>query len=941
MRLVRKGWQVVIFLMLVPSWLMGQTDREFWFAAPEVSYEYTVPSPLAGTGRDRPVNLRISTFETSSQVIVDQPANPAFTPIALTVIPGSTTLINLTPFIDLLENKPADAILNRGLRIRASGPVNAAYYIDNPQNAAVYTLLGRNALGYRFMIPSQFRFKNYPLSVPSARNSFDIVATLDSTTVHIVPSHAIAGHAAGDTFAIVLNRGQTWEGRAVSEEALEHLGGTVLWANRPIAVTITDDAIEIPDGNGVSVDAAGDQLIPEELCGKRYIHMGGACAFPGGQRVYVYALADNTAVDTNGAYDATINRGEYLEVLRHESPTGGPLQAGYLESTKPVLVYNFSGRCAPPVGSQAGSCLVPPLNCTGTRKVTMSPSEPTGGEDFRFSVITHNGNQGAFVITGNPVITLPPAFFGPVPGTGGEWVMSGWGSGVGMWPNGMTRIISNTAGPFLLSYYDSELETYSEIAYISDFGGLNLGPDITACPGDSVVLETGFGRQHYLWNTGDTTETITVHNSGTYWVTINDPDCILSDTIQVSFAQVPPLNLGNDRLLCQGDSVLLAAGPGYTNFLWNTGASTPSIFVSAAGEYRLRAGREGCYVYDTVLVTLVQGINAGPDWAMCPGDSIWLDAGPGMNTYLWSNGAPTQAVWATSAGEWRVTASVQSCTFRDTVTVGLLPHPVIDLGADTLLCSGQSVVLDAGFCTGCTYQWSELSTGQPNIGTNQTHTASSPGIYSVNVTAPNGCTGKDTITITTGQPLVVGVTISTPNTAVCAGTPVTFTTTATNAGNSPAYQWKVNAANAANATNATYAYTPANGDQIRCMLTSSLTECVSNNPATSNVITLSVSPQSAVGISISATANPVCAGMAVTFIATPLNGGTNPSYQWKVNGVNTGVNYPSYTYIPANGDSVMCTVMSHEPCAMNNPAISNTIVISHLPAPAVSLTACF
>jgi uncharacterized protein (TIGR02145 family) len=71
----------------------------------------------------------------------------------------------------------------------------------------------------------------------------------------------------------------------------------------------------------------------------------------------------------------------------------------------------------------------------------------------------------------------------------------------------------------------------------------------------------------------------------------------------------------------------------------------------------------------------------------------------------------------------------------------------------------------------------------------------------------------------------------------------------------------------------------------------------------------------------------VCAGETVTFTATPVNGGISPGYQWKVNGTNAGANLPVYSFVPLNGDQVMCVVTSGIPCVANNPASSNSITM--------------
>ncbi|MCX6249859.1 MAG: PKD domain-containing protein [Bacteroidetes bacterium] len=163
---------------------------------------------------------------------------------------------------------------------------------------------------------------------------------------------------------------------------------------------------------------------------------------------------------------------------------------------------------------------------------------------------------------------------------------------------------------------------------------------------------------------------------------------------------------------------------------------------------------------------------------------------------------------------------------------------------------------------------------------------------------------------------------------MCDGTTVTFTATSVNEGSNPSYQWQVNGINAGTnspsfaytpanndmvncilTSSITFAYTPVNNDMVNCILTSSIT-CPTSNPATSNIINMTVNPLMPVSVTVSASANPVCEGTTVTFSATPVNEGSNPSYQWQVNGINAGTNSPSFAYTPANNDMVNCILTS-------------------------------
>ena len=189
------------------------------------------------------------------------------------------------------------------------------------------------------------------------------------------------------------------------------------------------------------------------------------------------------------------------------------------------------------------------------------------------------------------------------------------------------------------------------------------------------------------------------------------------------------------------------------------------------------------------------------------------------------------------------------------------------------------------------------------------------------------------------NPVITPSVSITPSTAdtICAGTPVTFTTTSSGGGTAPLYQWIKNGSIVD--TGSSYTYTPANGDSIRCILTGS-DPCTLPASISSNIITMLVNPVITPSVSItSSTSDTICAGTPVTFTATSSAGGTAPFYQWLKNGsiADTG---SSYSYVPVNGDSVRCVLTGSSPCTIPSTAGSNSIimVVDTLSIPAISVT---
>jgi hypothetical protein len=239
----------------------------------------------------------------------------------------------------------------------------------------------------------------------------------------------------------------------------------------------------------------------------------------------------------------------------------------------------------------------------------------------------------------------------------------------------------------------------------------------TFCAGGSVTLTASSGSS-YLWSTGATTQAIAASASGNYSVTVtNASGCSAPSAPTTVTANANPtasITAGGPTTFCPGGSVTLTASSG-SSYLWSTGATTQSISASTSGSYSVTvANASGCSATSTPTTVTVNAnpavpvITADGPTTFCAGGSVTLTA-PASPAYLWSNGATTQSIIASTSGNYVVTVTNASgCSATSApapVTVNALPTPSIAVNGPLTYCqSFSSTSLNASPQTGTWYR---------------------------------------------------------------------------------------------------------------------------------------------------------------------------------------------------------------------------------------------
>jgi hypothetical protein len=260
--------------------------------------------------------------------------------------------------------------------------------------------------------------------------------------------------------------------------------------------------------------------------------------------------------------------------------------------------------------------------------------------------------------------------------------------------------------------------------------------------------------------------------------------------LRITIVDLPKTELQEEAAICEGENLILDAGPDASRYLWNTGDTTRTIIVNSAGTYNVEAdGGYGtrCLAFDTIEVSVIpmpKKVELGKDTCILSDNpNIALDAGSNAGfIYKWSTGEATQKITVTKSGEYIVTVSSaisSKCYRSDSVIINFLRQKY--LGRDTCIATDNPLYkLDAGNNPNFKYLW---STGEQMQGINIRQS----GKYFLTVTSASGsyCSKTDSITVNILKKNYLGT-----DQTLCTGTPLTLYAPEAPAGYKYKYTWK-------------------------------------------------------------------------------------------------------------------------------------------------------
>ena len=235
----------------------------------------------------------------------------------------------------------------------------------------------------------------------------------------------------------------------------------------------------------------------------------------------------------------------------------------------------------------------------------------------------------------------------------------------------------------------------------------------------------------YLWNGTDVTYNFKPDKPGKYWVTVTNMCKSITDTFNLSYLPYENLDLGKDTILCDRATLELRSDLNQGNFTWNDLDTKPFKTITKAGKYSLRFQNKCNDISDSIQVDYKRSpsIELGKDSIYClsVNHPISLDSIKNEFNIVWWDGSSTSTKTILDTGKYFVTLNNYCGRASDTLQLGVLNIPKVDLGRDSVYCQPilRNITLNPSVPVYQVNWWD----GSRDL----TKTLSNEGVYSVSI----------------------------------------------------------------------------------------------------------------------------------------------------------------------------------------------------------------
>ncbi len=325
--------------------------------------------------------------------------------------------------------------------------------------------------------------------------------------------------------------------------------------------------------------------------------------------------------------------------------------------------------------------------------------------------------------------------------------------------------------------------------------GIDAGRDTSVCRGSGVQLRATGLSGVYRWTPAsgldDPTSAIpTAFPLATtmYVVTVTGGNCTATDSVLVVVRDLPQVHAGGDVAICRNGEVLLHATGSAGSYSWEPSAgvehpdaASTLVRPSTTTTYRVTVTDEyGCASSDEVIVVVDTSlaIDAGGDVQLCAGDSVQLDAYIGEGSYTWTPAegldnpaSPRPIVSPRVTTVYRLAVSMaEGCSGTDSVTIAVLPLPLVDAGQSVVICRGDTAQLQVQ-TNGELLGWEPASSIDNALSATPRAFPTETVWYIATVRSANGCIARDSVLVEVRTP---GKVIVESDTTICAGAEITL-----------------------------------------------------------------------------------------------------------------------------------------------------------------------